>query len=203
MCFYESTDNKLIISLEVNRVQSNSEPYLQIKSIRIILRLYDIDVTRNIKAGYYFVLVNNLWNRIEVCEPRISTSGRPIRALNLYGSQKEAEQLLVLGESLLKGNTSLQMKAESGEKFEVYFKQDKVRSWFYVSVEFLGNDETEEFQCLFKFSNGKKVIGTALNERKNGKQELFISEITTEEKIQLIHAMNEGEKIALEKIDWV
>ncbi|WP_160689063.1 hypothetical protein [Clostridium sp. C2-6-12] len=185
-------------------MQSNLKPYLQIKSIRIILRLYDIDVRRNIKAGYYLVLVNNLWNRIEVCEPLISTSGRPIRALNLYGSQKEAEKLLVLGENLLKGNTSsLQMKDESGEKFEVYFNKDKVRSWFYVSGEFLGNDETEEFQCLFKFSNGKKVIGTALNERKNGKQELFISEITTEEKIQLIHAINEGEKIALEKIDWV
>lgn len=184
-------------------MQSNSEPYLQIKSIRVTLRLNDIDVRRNIKAGYYFVLVNNLWMSIQVCEPRICTSGRPIRALDLYGSKEEAEQLLVLGENLLKGNTSLQMKAESGENFEISFKQDKVRSWFYVSGEFPENDETEEFQCLFKFSNGKKVIGTAIDERKNGKQELFISEITTEEKIQLIRAINEGEKIFLEKIDWV
>lgn len=159
---------------------SNSETYLQIKSIIVILRLNDIDVRRNIKTGQYFVLIDNLWNRIEVCEPRISTSGRPIRALNLYGSQEEAERLLLLGENLLKGNTLLQMKDESGKNFEVYFKQDKVRSWFYVSGEFLGNDEKEEFQCLFKLPKGKKVIGTAIDERESGKQELFISELTTE-----------------------
>ncbi|WP_459477128.1 hypothetical protein [Clostridium saccharoperbutylacetonicum] len=184
-------------------MQSNSEPYLLIKSIRVTLRLNDIDVRRNIKAGNYFVLVNNLWMSIEVCEPRISTSGRPIRALNLYGSQEEAEKLLVLGENLLKGNTSLQMKDESGENFEIYFKQDKVRSWLYVSGEFLGNDEKEELQCLFKLPKGKKVIGIAIDERESGKHELFISEITTEEKIQLIRTVNDGEKISVEKIPWV
>lgn len=181
----------------------NSGPYLQIKSIRVMLRLYDIDVRRNIKAGHYCVLVNNQWNRIEVCEPRINASGRPIRALNLYGGQEEAEQLLLLGENLLKGNTSLQMKDELGEKFEVNFKQDKVRSWFYVSGEFMSDDEKEEFQCLFKFPKDKRVIGIAIDERESGKHELFISELTTQEKIQLIHAINEGEEIFVEKIPWV
>jgi hypothetical protein len=184
-------------------VQSNSEPYLQIKSIRVMLRLYDIDVRRNIKAGHYFVLVNNLWNHIEVCEPRISTSGRPIRALNLYGNKEESELLLILGENLLKGITSLQMKDESGENFEVYFKQDKVRSQLYVSGEFLGNDEKEEFQCLFELPEGEKVIGIAIDERESDKPELFISEITTQEKIQLIQAVNAGEMVLVEKIPWL
>lgn len=49
----------------------------------------------------------------------------------------------------------------------------------------------------------KKVIGTSIYERERGKHELFISEITTEEKIQLIHAVNEGEKVLVEKIPWV
>lgn len=50
---------------------------------------------------------------------------------------------------------------------------------------------------------GKKVIGTAIDERESGKHELFISELATEEKIQLIHAVNEGEKISVEKIPWI
>jgi hypothetical protein len=178
-----------------------SEPYLQIDSVRLELRLYGIDVSRNLRVGSYFILVENQWISIEVNEPYINTSGPPIRALYLYGHRREALQLLSLEEGFIRNGGNLFMKDELENKFEVVF--EKAISKFYVSGEFVHQEFKEEFQCRFKFSKEKDIIGTAIEGKTRGKREIFVDELTIEDKLQLIHAVNGGVNVYIEKIPWI
>lgn len=184
------------------------KPYLQVNSISIELRLYEISAQRRIRHGHYEVRIGERWVKFEAGEPHIQTSGTPIRAVDFIGNGEEAKQLLDLKTYLLSQEQLLQMRDNTGVSFEVKFNTKRIRSWLYVSGTLLSEEAKEEFQCQFERLSGKQMIGvaheTSTLERQKGREHvLSVTELDDESKMNLIDAVCQGEKILLQKIPWV
>lgn len=179
----------------------SGKPYLKIKTVIATLRLNDIAVQRCIRPGGYEVLARDAWIRLEAAEPHISTSARPVRAVDLYGA--ETELLLRLEEYLLENSSPLQMKAADGGSFTVGFPQTGVKSYFYVSGNFLTEIKWDGMPLLWRIvlPGEKEFMGTGYQAQSPaGKRQVAIGDLSLAARLAITRAVAAGENVVVENI---
>ncbi|GAB4199085.1 MAG: hypothetical protein OHK0022_19050 [Roseiflexaceae bacterium] len=175
-----------------------SQPYLQVETVEIRLDLRDINASRTIRPDNYEVSIEGVPVSIYAVEPRISTGGPPIRAVELYGLGPAAEQLLQLEARLRDGIKPLQLKDATKETFDISFK--RLRSTLALTGTFLIEGDPEEFECSITLSDDTQLSGFALESHWRNQRTLIIQGLSREAQLGLIRTIAAGSGIVVEKI---
>lgn len=177
-------------------------PFLIVQTVRAGLRLYQVDIQKSwIGPGLYEVLAGDEWIRLEAAELRISTSGQPMRAIELYDA--EAETLLRLEKYLLVGSSSLQLKAADGASFTVGFPRTGVKSSFYVSGNYVTEIKWDGMPLLWRIvlPEDKVFLGTGYQAQSYaGKRQVAIGDLTLSARLAITRAVAAGESVLVENI---
>lgn len=178
---------------------SSYKAYMRIRDVEQKLRLSKITCSQRINSGSYRVLVDNEWIDIFANEPRINTSGPPIRAVELHAKGSLAEHLITLELELPNKVGWFQMQSEGGETIDIAFERQE--GSFFLHGEFLiAKKGVSGIDFHIALPNGKEIIGYGAKTGSNNRCKFYVEEMRRDDRIALIRSVAEHKDLVLEQV---
>ncbi|WP_438448576.1 hypothetical protein [Gorillibacterium sp. sgz5001074] len=177
----------------------HTEPYLWIDTAEMIIRLTDIRLDGVLKDGTYELFLEEQWIPVYVSIPRVNTSSKPMRVMEISSADTRLGSLLRVYRRVTDESDDLLLRGPAGEVHSVGYSGYGLRDYLHVSGRFLRDKTEGSFPFLCQLSALCSMEGTAGEMERQGNRMLYIKDLTFRETTKLLQALAERE-VLLEEI---
>lgn len=173
-------------------------PYLHIQILETIIRLDDIEIHDTMESGDYQMEIDDQWFAVYVNFPRVSTSAKPVRRMELSSANQLMGQVLRVYKRV-SGESTICLKNREGKLFTVNYGAYGSKNSIYVSGKFEKDPSKEPFPFQCHLNGEEPISGIAGETSRLPQRYLYLEGLSVRQIVLLMEKLQLGD-VLLEEI---